>query len=160
MSLSRALPFSICATVANWASITIGVFLTTALQMGVTPRLFQQLLQIVGNMLSPGWLAVTVFAAAFSFAGWLVVQRANSASGSGRALLLGAATCLIALLPAGLALIVFNPAFVGLAIVLAVSGGAVLFASTSDEPSPKPVLVQAVATSPLTKRAVFGRRDL
>lgn len=159
MPFVRALAFSICATAANWCAITIGVFVETALKRGMTSGLIQQLFRVSGRMLSPGWLYVTSISAGLSLVGWLIARRASAASGGVRLLLCIPATGLVGLIPACLAFAVISPPLVGLAIVLLVSGGSVVFAmrgAASSCPTPEPQFMSEA----LTQRAVFGRRGL
>lgn len=160
MLVARALTFSIGVTVANWCAITLGAFVTTALQRGMTSHLVEQLFRIAGSMLLPGWLFVTAITTGFSLFGWLVARRASSASGGARWMIYALATGLVGLLPACLAFAVSSPAFVGLAIVLLVSGGAVAIAARNSVSLPGSTPPRETMSDVLTQRAVFGRRGL
>jgi len=160
MLLRRALAFSVCVTVANWCAITVGVFVTTALQRGLTTHLVQQLFRVAGSMLSPGWLYATSVSAGLSLVGWLIARRACSASGSVRLLLPVLAMGFVGFVPACVAFAVFSPAFVGLAVVLLVSGGAAAFVARGAAASPVSQPESGAIGGVLTQRTVFGRRGL
>ncbi|WP_428152856.1 hypothetical protein [Brevundimonas sp.] len=110
-------------------AIDLGVFLTDGFLHGFTPGLATQFLGVIGKQLSVGWFVVIAFAAMVSFGAWIIIQRAKSTSGPTRLVLLSLAMLVAALLPAGLALVVFGKPFLGLVVVGAVSSAAVFIAS-------------------------------
>ena len=121
---------------------------------GFTLGLTTQFLGVIGRQLSVGWFVVIAFAAMVSFGAWLIIQRAESASGPSRLILLGLAMLVAALLPAGLALVVFGKPFLGLVIVGTVSSAAVFIASRDGHSAH----VSISTDLPATQRMGFGRR--